>query len=212
MPSTRKIAEVNLIASTRDKTKRQKLLLDLFNGFNASSDYPGFAFLDDLLDLYPDCKIILNKRHSAAAWEKSIRSSLLFFSTPLYYWLCFWSPQSRAHYYLYATFIKLARERYGVEDAFSRECYEKHNEWVRQVAKAKGKEVLEWRPEDGLEPLCRFLGRDVPKDVVLPKTNEGGEIERLKGVLVRRGLLYWALVLGLMGLGVWLGGRVYHYG
>lgn len=91
--------------------------------------------------------------------------------------------------------MKLAKRRYGVGDIFAAECYERHNQWVRDVAAARGKEVLEWEPEDGWEPLCEFWGCEVP-DEAFPRTNETAEIAKLKGVLVRRGLMVWAGVLG----------------
>ena len=68
---------------------------------------------------------------------------------------------------------------------------------------ARGKKVLEWTPEDGWEPLCEFLGKEVPK-VEFPRLNEGEEIRKLKGVLVRQGLVAWgklsAAVVVVLGL------------
>ena len=100
--------------------------------------------------------------------------------------------------------MKLARRRYGVDAIFAAECYERHNQWVRDVAAARGKEVVEWEPEDGWEPLCKFLGCEVP-DEAFPRTNETVEIAKLKCVLVRKGLVVWAGIMGAVLVAVVVG-------
>lgn len=180
--------------SEEDAQKRRRMLHEVFDGYNASSDWPGLAFLDDLLDMYPGAKVILNKRKTPQEWERSVRSSLAFFSTWTYHILTYWKPISYHHWTMYVEYMRLAKRRYGVDDIFGVECYERHNEWVRAVVAAKGKEVLEWEPDDGWT-FCKFLGYDVP-DEAFPRTNETAEIEKLKIVLVKKGLWAWAGVLG----------------
>ena len=53
-----------------NKEARQKLLHQIFDGYKASSDWPGHQFADDLMDMYPNAKIILNKRRTPEEWEK----------------------------------------------------------------------------------------------------------------------------------------------
>ena len=179
----------------KDRHKRQRILQDVFTGYNASSDWPGMAFVDDLLDMYPDVKLVLNKRHSPEKWEESVRSSLQFFSTQLYHRLTYWVPICHWHWQMYRDYMRLAKRRFDVDDVFTAECYERHNQWVRTTAASRGKQVLEWEPEDGWEPLCKFLGREVPSHL-FPRTNETVEIAKLKVVLIKKGLLAWAGVLG----------------
>jgi len=197
MPSLRIQTTITTLMNQYDSqtpAQRQRILHTVFDGYNASSDFPGFPIIDDLLDMYPHCKVILNKRSSSQTWEKSVRASLKFFSTRWYHLLTYWSLQSYWHYKLYRGYMHLAKQQLGVDDIFSAECYERHNEWVRAVAAARGREVLEWQPEDGWEPLCRFLGRKVP-DVPFPKLNESAEIQELTKFLVKRGLWLWTRVL-----------------
>lgn len=201
MPRPHLIALLNIATHEQDKEKRQAILTNIYQGYNASSDWPGFAFLEDLLELYPDCRVILNKRRSAEDWRKSCKESLEFFSTRTYHWITYWLPQCYQHHKLYTTYTKLAKKRYGVDDIFSTDCCERHNQWVRDVCAARGKEVLEWRPDDGWGPLCRFIGRPVPK-VPFPRTNETEEIEKLKWVLLKQGMVAWAKVVSAVGVGV----------
>lgn len=195
MPSVTRMKILNAAMEERDKLKRHQMLREIFDGYNASSDWPGFAFLDDLLEMYPDAKVILNKRKTAEVWERSVCSSLRYFSTWRYHILTYWVPISYWHFKMYQTFARLALARYGVEDIFTAECYERHNQWVRDVAAAHGKHVLEWEPRDGWTPLCSLLEYDEP-DSEFPRVNETAEIEKLKKVLVRNGLWAWAKILG----------------
>ena len=59
--------------------------------------------------------------------------------------------------------------------------------------------LLEWTVKDGWEPLCKFLGKEVP-DQPFPHTNaSGGEYERKE----RAAGLQW-LLAGLRNLGVFV--------
>lgn len=173
---------------------RRSMLHQVFDGYNASSDWPGFAFLEDILDMYPDVKVILNKRRTPDEWQGSVRSSLAYFSTWTYHLLTYWIPMCRWHFKMYRTFMRLAKVRYGVDDIFSGECYDRHNQWVRDVVASRGNDLLEWEPTDGWRPLCAFLGYDEPEEA-FPRMNETVEIEKLKRLLVRRGLLAWAVIV-----------------
>ncbi|KAK4500190.1 hypothetical protein PRZ48_008376 [Zasmidium cellare] len=200
MPHPERIHALNRATQEKDKRKRQAILREIYTGYNASSDWPGFVFLGDLLDMYPDCKVILNKRKTAESWATSTQTSLAFFSTPLYALLTLPLPLPRAHHALYTHFKTLAANRYGVppttKGIFSTQCYNAHNQWVHVTCAARGKKVLEWEPEDGWQPLCEFLGRKVPHGMEFPRLNEGEEIRKLKGVLVRQGLVAWGKLLG----------------
>ena len=186
--------DLNRAMLETDHVVRERILYKVFNGYNASSDFPGHAFLDDLLDMYPNAKVILNKRHTPQEWERSVRSTLAFFSTWTYHLITYWIPICYWHHMIYKNYAKLAKRRYGVDDIFSTDCYTRHNEWVHEVAAARSKQVLEWEPDDGWAPLCAFLDYKVPKEP-FPKTNETAEIKALTNIVIKRGLLVWAGLL-----------------
>lgn len=180
-----------------DVERRRHMLRTIFTGYNASSDYPGMAFVDDLVGMFPDIKVVLNKRRSALAWSKSARESLKFFSTRTYMLTTFWVPQSYWHYRVYADYAILAKRRFGTEDIWSVDFYEKHNQWVRDVCAANKQPLLEWEPAMGWDSLCAFLGHDVPGQP-FPQVNEGEAIAKLKRYLILRGLATWALAFAVV--------------
>lgn len=176
------------------------MLRKIFAGYNASSDYPGMAFVDDLIEMYPNMKIVLNKRKSAAAWEKSANDTLRFFSSWKYILCCGLIPQCFWHWQLYRQYKGLAKRRFGRDvDIWSAEYYEKHNSWVRDLAKKHGRAVLEWEPSMGWEPLCEFLDVEVPQGD-FPRLNDGAEINRLKWDLLKRGVLIWSIIVIMLGI------------
>ena len=199
MPSLDRMKLCCAACRETDTDKRRALLRRLFDGYNSSSDFPGMAFVDDLLEMYPDVQVVLNKRESAPAWEHSVRDSLKFFSTWNYLALTWWVPQSYWHHQLYRAYIDLCRRRFGVGDVFTQELYNKHNEWVRDVAKMFGKDVVEWTPSMGWSPLCNLTGREEPQED-FPKVNEGQAIKNLTRFLIIRGLIAWAVALSELAL------------
>ena len=199
MPSVPTMKLLCQAMGEQDRHKRQSMLHKVFHGYNSSSDWPGMAFVDDLLDMYPDAKVILNKRRTTKEWVSSVQSSLAFFSTWRYNLATYWLPICYWHHRMYVGYAQLAERRFGVDDVFTVECYERHNEWVSSVAASRGKEVLEWQPDDGWAPLCKFLNYRVP-DEPFPRTNETAEIEKLKQVLMKRGFWAWTGVVGATGV------------
>ncbi|KAI0528425.1 hypothetical protein GGR58DRAFT_519072 [Xylaria digitata] len=162
-----------------DKDKRQKILHKLFDGYAAICDFPGVAFTDDLMDMYPTAKIILNQRASPLQWAQSIDESLMFFNSWTYRITTFLSKADRLH-----VKIHLA--------AFA---YTRYNDLVRDEAHKRGRRVLEWEPQDGWAPICEFLGKPLPPiSLPFPHCNGKEEMQKLKIILVARGLCYWALL------------------
>lgn len=203
MPSNERMQLcVSACSASTPAHQRREILHALFDGYRASSDFPGMAFVDDLLDMYPSMRVVLNQRKSPQAWEKSVRGSLRFFSTRTYLVLTYWVPQSYWHHRLYRAYMDLARRRWGIEDVFTAEAYQVHNEWVREVCRERGREVVEWEPGMGWGPLCEVVGREVPRDAEgredeFPNVNESEAIADLTKFLIKRGLKAWAVVVGV---------------
>ncbi len=58
-----------------------------------------------------------------------------------------------------------------------RRTYTKHYEHVRSVVPEE--RLLNFHPSEGWAPLCKFLGKEVPKDQPFPRINEGSSTVRL---------------------------------
>ncbi|KAJ5306725.1 hypothetical protein N7508_005740 [Penicillium antarcticum] len=192
-----------LISATheKDKAKRQKLLHGLTAGYEAVCDMPAIFFLPDLMDMYPDAKVILTTRPDAQTWAESCYTSLGFFFSRTFLAVGFLWKTDRLWYALNMRIVEWVRERFGEGDIFTARFYDLYNESVRDDVKGKGREVLEFRAEDGWGPLCGFLGVGVPAGA-FPRVNERKTFQIIKGILVAKGLVSWA-VLGSLGWAGW---------
>ena len=56
------------IFETEDKTQRQKLLRHALRGYRSSVDFPSSLFYRDLMEMYPNAKVLLTTR-SAESWS-----------------------------------------------------------------------------------------------------------------------------------------------
>lgn len=187
-----------LISASRETNaaKRQKQVHELVAGYAAVCDMPAVFFLADLLDMYPEAKVVLSVRPDTETWARSCAESLGFFFTKRFYWVGFLWKTDRLWYALNMRILEFSRERFGNGDIFSAVYAEKYNDDVRRVVEEKGGSVLEFRAEDGWGPLCEFLGREVP-DGPFPRVNEKRTFAIIKAIMVVKGLVSWA-VLGVL--------------
>jgi len=149
--------------------------------------------------MYPGVKLVLNQRASAAAWERSINETIgWLFSWP--YWLL--GTLVETDYLLSRGYTRAWTQymvrRLGATAPLQREIYERHNDWVRAVARDKGVELLEWKPEMGWAKLCAFLDVEVPQ-VPFPRVNDTRTLRLVILFLCLRGAAAWALALGCFG-------------
>jgi hypothetical protein len=189
-----------------DKAKRQKILHKIFDGYQATADFPGMAFVDDLMEMYPDAKVILNQRESAQKWHKSITGTLKFFSEKRYLLICYLWSTDYCHWKVHQAAKVCWNRRFNIGDGpdgiFVVETYDRHNNWVRETAKKNGKTILEWQPAQGWEPICKFLDKPVPQKP-FPRLNDENAVKTLITILVTRGLLSWAALLASPALAYW---------
>jgi hypothetical protein len=127
------------------------------------------------MDMYPKAKVILNQRKSGKAWADSIRNSLAFFGSKTYLLIGYPIQTDRLHYQIHQNVYKSLERRFKLEPEkfYSVEFYDKHNQWVRDEAAKRGKEVLEFQAEHGWKPICEFLGKPPPPvGVPFPHLND----------------------------------------
>ena len=81
-------------------------------------------------------------------------------------------------------------------ESCSQRIYNRHFERLEQPLREEGREWLDWVPEHGWEPLCAFLGKNVPEGG-FPRSN--GVVAFHENLRTRREVYFWS-ALGWMGL------------
>ncbi|KAJ5140313.1 hypothetical protein N7448_003721 [Penicillium atrosanguineum] len=188
----------------KDTARRQKLIHQLVDGYAAVCDMPAIFFLPDLMDMFPDAKVVLSSRPNAETWAKSCFDSLSFFFSPWFYGCGLLWKTDRLWYQLNMRIIDWCDESYDLRDKniFTASMYEQYNDSVRMAVQERGRSHLEFKAEDGWGPLCAFLEKDVP-GTEFPKMNEKKTFAIIKGIMVTKGVLSWVAVGGA----AWFGWR-----
>ncbi|KAK5127182.1 hypothetical protein LTR85_008543 [Meristemomyces frigidus] len=147
-------------------------LEQILSPYSALADFPATIFAEELIRAYPTAKVVLLVRDEDA-WFKSMTETL---------WYQFSGPEQAKttgpmrslaetyHRYCWSSdFPKYGRE-------YLRDYYAR----IRAMA-MPGDRQMEYSVKDGWEPLCTFLGVEVP-DVPFPRKDDWRELKWRKEV------------------------------
>ncbi|KXH30156.1 hypothetical protein CSIM01_00870 [Colletotrichum simmondsii] len=140
----------------------------LLSPYEAVSDFPPSLFPTALAEAYPTTPIILTTR-SSDSWASSMRDTLIH------------AHLHRGKHQTKSPMEELANAYHSVcwDNDFEKNgetYFQRHHEEVRAFDTNERK-FLELRPGDGWEPLCTFLGVEVP-DVPFPRSDDWVEYKK----------------------------------
>ncbi|RDL38627.1 uncharacterized protein BP5553_02967 [Venustampulla echinocandica] len=190
------------IIACKDKIQRQKMLQKLFHGFEVALEHPAGPCLDDLLEIYPDAKVILSTRKNASVWLESFLGMGPDLRSPLFRFTTYWLPGVWTTSNLHEAWLRQCNERWGIPKPCT-ELYHAHNGWVRTIVPED--RLLEFQPAMGWNPLCKFLKKDRSSITgPFPRLNPRQYLKGLKDMAqIVGGLIWFALFVVLailMGL------------
>lgn len=140
----------------------------LFANYQATVDAPAAFFYREILDVFPDAKVLLNLR-DPESWYKSymtLRGAMEHFRPHR-------STNPRLDMWLRVTEAIHDDIMGGSDDRA--DCIAAFNAHNRRVEEEIAKDrLLVFRVQEGWGPLCRFLERDAP-DEPFPHLNEGAD-------------------------------------
>jgi hypothetical protein len=139
----------------------------IFAGYRATVDWPAAAFWRELVERYPDAKVLLSLR-DADRWYESVMNTI---HPAMMRELPSDAPASLRDFRAMVYTLIVERTFGGrLEDrAHAKRVFEEHNQAVIDAVPAS--RLLVYRPGDGWAPLCRFLGVPVP-DEDFPHLND----------------------------------------
>lgn len=148
----------------------------LFADFRAAVDWPAAGRWRQLAAAFPDAPVLLSTRNSADEWFASadgtifevIRRSAAPANT----------SDGGDAWRAMAGAMMHSFSPAGLDRASAIDAYERHNAEVR--AEVPAARLVEWRPGDGWEPLCRALGVAVPGEP-FPHVNTSAEFRAHAG-------------------------------
>lgn len=177
----------------QDRKVALALMDQRLDGYAAVTDAPATGLVPELLELYPDAKVICTVRNEDS-WERSM-AGVASASTKWFLRALLLPLPAMRHF---VDYINALREQwlflYGETEPPTRVTYRKHMAWLQGNVPADRLVLVDVK--DGWEPLCRALGREVP-DIPFPKVNDSEAIERLSKRVITQGLLRWSICVAV---------------
>lgn len=180
---------------------------------SAVSDTPCFVLWRELVEAYPEAKVVLTRRDEEK-WLKSCRGLLEGTLNPVSrYGLRYLDPFSIGR--ILKVGLMWTEGWYGMQGNMSvetgmanaRQKYREHYAAIK--AYVPKDRLLEYELGTGWEPLCQFLGKPVPSEP-FPHANEAKTLEAAFGAFIGRALknalFNVAMVVGagaVVGITIW---------
>jgi hypothetical protein len=153
---------------------------ELFDGYNSTVDWPGGYFYKELMEEYPDAKVLLSTREPDA-WEKSMRDTVWAVRNGRSVMRSLSDARGEVDAD-WAGFLRMIDGLLWTGNGSFADCHadprhliegmHRHEDEVRRTV-PPGR-LLEWRVTEGWEPLCEFLEVPVP-DIPFPRVNDSRE-------------------------------------
>ncbi|KAF2660385.1 hypothetical protein K491DRAFT_688424 [Lophiostoma macrostomum CBS 122681] len=186
----------------------------VLRNYNAIEDIPCILFVDELLEKYPDAKVVLTNR-DVDSWMKSFRDTFLqILGWKTLPWIAsidpiFWGP----YHSILTSVVNIWTNDNIADDAALRQSFKDHYAHVRSLVPKE--RLLEYKVQDGWEPLCSFLGKSAPGGEAFPRVNDAKWTVKLHHYLYYRRL--WGIgkkyvitsgvLLSAIGIGYWRMGK-----
>jgi hypothetical protein len=172
------LSDMSLVQQWQDAFEGGTDWEKMFEGFQSTVDWPGAFFYRELIDAFPDAKVLLSAR-DGAAWARSMHDTIwgLFYGDVMMRDLSNARARVDSGWAQYMELMRSMWQRSGLlgddNESFDAAAMaagmERHIAEVRSVVPAD--RLLVWQPADGWEPLCEFLEVPVPQ-APLPRVND----------------------------------------
>ncbi|MHB8596876.1 MAG: sulfotransferase family protein [Ktedonobacteraceae bacterium] len=135
---------------------------EVFAGYQATVDWPACTFYKELMQVYQEAKVLLTVR-DPEKWYESVCSTIYIVSRQHF-------PDS-SHARMLNTLVWEGTFDGKFEDKdYAIAVFLRHIEEVKQHVPPE--KLLVYDVKEGWEPLCAFLGAEVPKDTSFPRLND----------------------------------------
>jgi Sulfotransferase domain len=169
----------------------------LLEKYKATVDWPGCTFYEELMQEYPDAKVLLNVR-DPDEWYESVMNTIYMYSqrelsSPILSLIRLFWPNIRHAGRMIDKIIwedtfdgKFEDRQYAIE------VFNRHNEEVKKRVPAE--RLLVYELKEGWGPLCEFLDVEEPEGEPFPHLNDTATMQ--KRVRQTQALALTVLIVG----------------
>lgn len=154
---------------------------EVFDGYRATVDWPGCTFYDRIFAAYPDAKVLLSVR-DPDKWYESAKKTIYAMKEAADQGTLVGdgpgAPPEVLQMIRTLMWESTFENRFPEKD-FAIDVFNRHNEAVKATIPAD--KLLVYEIQQGWEPICEFLGVDVP-DAEFPHLNDAETFRRMFGV------------------------------
>jgi hypothetical protein len=167
----------------------------LFNGYQSTVDFPACIFYKELLEVFPNAKVLLSVR-DPERWYESTRHTIYTARSIFPAWLQWLVPPLGRFFDMNEGIIWQGLFQGEFENRQRAiEIFRQHTEAVKVYVPAE--QLLVYNVKEGWEPLCRFLNVSVPVDRPFPHANNRATmIRRFRILRVTSRLAPVAIAIG----------------
>jgi hypothetical protein len=158
-----------------------------FHRYNSVVDWPACSFYKDLMNEFPDAKVLLNIR-DPEAWYSSMKETIYAIQPAFPWWFPKVVRQMHDEIIWNGSLKGVFEDR---EKALA--VYLQHIEEVKKTVPAD--RLLVYNVKEGWKPLCDFLGVPVPEGKSFPHINERKSFKQL--ILLLK-ILNWIVPLVIL--------------
>lgn len=153
---------IQLLQESEDKESRQRKLHQLLRDYQLASGFPITAYLEDLLELYPNAKFVLTVR-DAEKWLAVIRSTLLpkHRNPPMFTCARGLLVADKLQQLYQLTLRRVLGQSINMKD--DNHLLNGYVQWIEHVERVVPSDrLLVYNIKSGWEPVCTFLQLPVP--------------------------------------------------
>ncbi|CAK8677505.1 uncharacterized protein LOC143446837 [Clavelina lepadiformis] len=156
---------------------------EMYESVDVVTDSPPYKFWEEILQAFPDAKVVLTTRDEEDRWYKSLYKQLEVMNGNFFYQLIqILSPTGRRYFKHYRRIVMCL---FGIQVRHPFDFHYKNNEMLLKKAcrqhtqycrqNCPPDKLLVYDVRQGWAPLCKFLGQEIP-DKPFPHENVAGNI------------------------------------
>ena len=151
--------------------------------YRSTLDWPGAPFYENLMQAYPEARVILTVR-DPGSWHESTLNTIYEMnrtaSSPLFSLMSWFVPRVRNIKRAVGIVDDLAwQDAFGGRFEDREHAISVFNEWNERVKKrVPAEKLLVYDVKEGWGPLCEFLGVEAPEGEPFPHLNDTGIFRR----------------------------------
>lgn len=179
---------------------------DVFGGYSATVDNPGCCVWRELLDAYPEAKVLLTLHPGGPdAWYDSTRATIHYMDRA---WqakfLAAVIPRFRKMQVMSRKLI-WQRSHKGTLDISREAAIRRYKEHIKEIKEAVPPDrLLVFQVDQGWRPLAEFLGEAVPEKP-FPRVNDRKELKKMiTGIKMVAYFMLILLIGGTAGIAYWI--------